>query len=57
MKSFLIKISVIYLMAIQLVFSFECNLPNGCFIQQKKYKINQYTNEKTLFDFDFKEIK
>ena len=40
-----------------LLFTFDCNLPNNCFIQPQKYDVNQYNYEKDLINVDFKAIK
>lgn len=49
-------ILAIALMAQQIV-TFDCNLPNGCFLQSKKYAMNMYNYEKSHFKTDVREIK
>ena len=56
MKLFSIISFVIISLIPQLIFTFDCNLPNGCYIQQRKYDINEYSYEKNLFNDNFQAI-
>ena len=40
----------------QLIFTFDCNLPNDCSIQHLTYDINQFSYEKNPFVYNFEAI-
>ena len=46
-----------FILLAQSMFAFDCNLPDGCFIQPIKYAINELTNEKNIFDHVVRAIK
>lgn len=41
----------------QSIFAFDCNLPDGCFIQPITYAINELSYEKHIFDHVVRAIK
>ena len=45
------------ILLVQSIFAFDCNLPNGCFIQPIKYDVKEYGYEKFSFVDDVKGIK